>query len=244
MKKIVYITSILLFASITFFVLSSLHIIPTLSWTRELWQKEETMHSPMTFMEDDNSGCFYLTNWMKISSNTSTVPVSNQIRRQTYSYHYEKIGTPWYKELLEMIEDCFKQGGWMIAIGVILIVSILFVVGLTVKLLYDGIKYALNYWWIEVRRGQGIIKDMDFTPAHTTTTFISVYNGQTSTTVPMNIHHPDDYSLDIEVVSERQRGDISVSKKFYESAKVGDRFTVEYKIGRLDHVIKIVNIVS
>ncbi len=244
MKKIVYITSILFFASITFFVLSSLHIIPTLSWTRELWQKEETKHSSIAITGNNNLACFHLTSWMKFSSNTPIIPASNQIRRQIYSYHYEKIGTPWYKELLEIIEDCFKQGGWMIAIGVVLIVAILFLVGIIFKLLYDGIKYALNYWWIEVRRGQGIVKDMDFTPAHTTTTFVTVSNGQTSTTVPMNVYHPDDYSLDIEVVSERQRGDISVGKKFYKSTKPGDRVTVDYKIGRLDHVMKIVNIVS
>lgn len=128
----------------------------------------------------------------------------------------------------KMIMDMLFDPPLGTLVGVLLIVAIVLVIGLTAYLGYIFIDWLLG----TKKSGFGTIVSKKFTPAHTTT--ILVYNAATKSSLPQIIHHPDSWDVEVEVDGEGgSTASTGVSREYFEKVKEGVRLAVEYKKGGL-----------
>jgi hypothetical protein len=89
-----------------------------------------------------------------------------------------------------------------------------------------------------IKRDNGIVVDKRFIPAHSTTIISMV--GKVS--VPTTVYHPDSWRITFRTPDGSDSP--NVTREFYQSAKEGDRYRVEYSHGRLSDKIYIKNIIQ
>ncbi len=109
-------------------------------------------------------------------------------------------------------------------IGVILIACVLALIGLALW----GLCVAADSWFLPKERGMGRVVGKTFTPAHTE--MVLIYNAATKTSMPPSVHHPDDWSVNVEV--QGKQDDISIAHKFYDSLSKGSSVSAEFVHGR------------
>ncbi len=90
-----------------------------------------------------------------------------------------------------------------------------------------GVYRVIDSWFLPKHSGEGKIVDKEFTPKHTTITWIATG----TTTFPLISTDPDDYSLLIERSGKSDW--ISVDEEFYKSVHEGQTVKIDYVLGRI-----------
>lgn len=108
--------------------------------------------------------------------------------------------------------------------GVLVIVVVLFLV---VFVLW-GVFIAIDSWFLPRKRKVGRVVGRTFTPAHTQP--MPIYNAATKSTHIHLIHHPDNWSLTVQV--DDLQDSVSVDEEFYDYHTAGKQVWVEYVTGR------------
>ena len=129
------------------------------------------------------------------------------------------------KDIIAMFADMF--GDWPIGttLGILIL---LFILIIAVCVAY-GVFVAIDSWFLSKKQGVGKIISKKFTPAHTQ--MVSMFNAATKTSMTQPIHHPDDWSICVEVAG--QQDSISVDQKLFNLVSEGDSVFAEYVCGRL-----------
>jgi hypothetical protein len=113
--------------------------------------------------------------------------------------------------------------GWTVLVA--LWITILFSIGLTIY----GVLSAINYMFLPIKNGYGVVYEMHFEPAHYSTTM--VYNAATKSILPITHWHPDAWKLVIE--KDGLKADYYVAQGEYIKYDTGKWVYIKYKNGRL-----------
>ena len=126
------------------------------------------------------------------------------------------------------------QDGWPGKLIVIALVGALLAFAwVCLYLLFNFLDFAFR----PKKLTTGKVLDREFTPAHSTTIYVSV--GKTM--MPQTTSYPDSWSLLVEL--EDGRNDwVECSKETYDTSEIGAPAAVEYKEGRLTTRISITDI--
>lgn len=121
-------------------------------------------------------------------------------------------------------------------IGAILIAVSLVTIGIIIGM----IARFVDSCCLPVKRAQGKITAKDFIEAHTQ--IIYIYSASTKTNLPHPIHHPDDWSLTIEV--DEKEDSVSIEETLYNTVSIGDTIEVDIAYGRFSRNLYIKEVYS
>jgi hypothetical protein len=113
-------------------------------------------------------------------------------------------------------------------LGTVLAILLAAVVLMLAFMLYLGVYHAADSWFLPHQQAPGHVVGKTFTPAHTTTTLI--YNAATKSSMPHVTHHPDSWSVTVQV--DDKVDEMDVSKEFYDAVRKNTGVATEYVIGR------------
>lgn len=143
----------------------------------------------------------------------------------------------WYKEYKNFFFH--KSNPFFIDIlSWILTIFFLLVFILTIYGIIAGTFYLFNFAFTPIDEGTGKITAKDYDEEDTTLTpFPIVTTHGTGTNVGMGFiptTTPEEYQLLVEVAAVNKSAWMTVRKKFYKKANVGDMLKVKYRLGRLN----------
>ena len=143
-----------------------------------------------------------------------------------------------FRDMWEMISEMIGDIPRMLLSGDWLekIVAVLFLVALIVAVLLIiwFLYWAIDSWFRPEYRGEGIVANKTFTPAHSTIYMMMV--GKIM--IPQTTYHPDSWDIAIRI-NDGRIGSVGVTQGTYLSLKDGNKVDIIYTCGRLSGGIYI-----
>lgn len=128
-------------------------------------------------------------------------------------------------ELLRWLTTPPSNDGAGEAVLIVLWITVLLLIGLAVY----GVLSAINYVFLPIKEGYGIVYEMHFEPAHYSTAM--VYNVATKTSSPVTYWHPEAWKIVIE--KDGSKADYYVNSIEYTKFNTGKDVCIKYQNGRL-----------